>query len=1016
MTERNKNSSAPTITGLDFASHDSRASQKALPSQNGLVKEFLNKSALTPMMSQYLEIKSKHQDCILFYRMGDFYELFFDDAKKAAPALNIALTKRGKMNGEHIPMCGVPIHNSDTYLLKLIKMGFRVAICEQMETPADAKKRSKKAVVRREVVRIITPGTITEETLLEGKKNNYLSCLFVNKGQISIAYAEVSTGEFCVQSCTLEHLPSILSKLVASEILVSQKILDSQDFKEILDDWKNVILPLPDNRFDFANGFERLKKLYGVHSLDGFGQFSKLEISTAGLLVDYIEMTQVGKLPSMRALKLISSDKYMQIDTATQYSLEISHSTSGIKKFSLFSALDRTLTNSGGRMLSTWLLNPLIDIDEINLRHSAVEVFYKDSKLTNEVRETLKNIADMERCLTRISLRRASPRDLLAIKHTLVQTTKMRILLSQQDDTLIADSLKKLGNFDVLIETLKRALANDMPMSIKDGGVIKKGFSHALDKARSAHLDSKFTLSSLQGKYREITGIENLKIKHNNIFQHFIEVTPRNADKMTLASQKFKENQAGKNQMQSAPLQSPPVQSAPLQSHQKEMSLLDDFDEFIKPKPSPCEEFIHIQTVKTAIRYTTAELGETSKTLLNIDDKIFGIEQGIFFDLEKSIMDLAKEICTSAQAFATLDVLSSLGHIAQIEGWVKPQMTADLSFNIVEGRHPIVEKSIKDDTQQLSVQQFTPNNCCLEGGSKMWLLTGPNMAGKSTFLRQNALIVIMAQLGCFIPAKSAKLGIVDRVFSRVGLSDDLARGRSTFMVEMVETAVILNQATSKSLVILDEIGRGTATYDGLSIAWGCVEHLCLKNKCRGLFATHYHELNALSKTLDCLSSNSMSVKEWQDKVIFLRTVQKGQANKSYGIYVAKLAGLPNSVISRASKILKTLESQTPAVGAPAMGVNEMGVNEMGVNEMGGNEMGVNEMGGNEVGGNEVGGNEVREVAVREKRANARELTSQGEMGKIGGEVSALLEHIDVDNTSPKDAIKILYNIKAILKH
>ena len=806
----------------------------------------------TPMMEQFLAIKTEHSDCILFYRMGDFYELFFEDAVKASASLDITLTKRGTYDGKPIPMCGVPVHASETYLLRLIKKGYRVAVCEQLEDPSEAKKRGAKSVVKRGVVRIVTPGTITEETILDSKTNNYLCCISQLRGEMSIAWADISSRDFYVQSVKEADVLGVLARIAPKEILLPQKLLSHPDLLDVWGEYKACLIPLPDARFDTVNAEKRLQDIFAVGALDSFGDFTKSNISASGTLLDYIEITQVGKLPLINRPKKVTAGDYMEIDSATRKSLEITTTMSGGRKDSLLDIMDKTITGAGARLLSNYVSRPLNNVQQVESRLMSVDFFVKQSDVREKMRNILKNIPDLDRALSRLSLRRGSPRDLASIKIGLSQTGAMRLLLNSANGDLLKSTAKNLGLHDVLIESLDNALEEDLPSTLNDGGVIKKGYASELDQIRLLRDESRRVMATLEMKYKEISGIDSLKIKHNNVLQYYIEITARHADKMT------------------------------------------------------DESFIHRQTMKGAIRFTTTELSELSRDVLEAKDKALALEENIFEGLIALVMDCASAISDCATAIAKIDVFSALAEQAIVANWVCPEVNNSLDFEIIGGRHPVVEKSLKGNDGAV----FNTNDCVLQDKEygKMWLLTGPNMAGKSTFLRQNALISILAQMGSFVPADKCRIGLIDRVFSRVGASDDLAKGRSTFMVEMVETATILNQATKKSLVILDEIGRGTATYDGLSIAWACVEHLCDKNKCRGLFATHYHELNALTDTIDTLKSYSMAVKEWDGKVIFLHSVKKGCAKGSYGIYVAKLAGLPSVALSRAEQVLTRLEN------------------------------------------------------------------------------------------------------------
>ena len=867
----------------------------------------------TPMMEQFLAIKTEHSDCILFYRMGDFYELFFEDAVQASASLDITLTKRGTYDGKPIAMCGVPVHSSETYLLRLIKKGYRVAVCEQLEDPSEAKKRGAKSVVKRGVVRIVTPGTITEETILDSKTNNYLCCISQLRGEMSIAWADISSRDFYVQSVKEADVLGVLARIAPKEILLPQKLLSHPDLLDVWNEYKAFLIPLPDARFDTVNAEKRLQDVFAVGALDSFGDFTKSNISASGTLLDYIEITQVGKLPLINRPKKVTAGDYMEIDSATRKSLEITMTMSGSRKDSLLDIMDKTITGAGARLLSNYVSRPLNNVQQVESRLMSVDFFVKQSDVREKMRNILKNIPDLDRALSRLSLGRGSPRDLASIKIGLSQTGAMRLLLKSANGDLLKNTAKNLGLHDVLVENLHNALEAELPSTLNDGGVIRKGYASELDQIRLLRDESRRVMATLEMKYRKISGIDSLKIKHNNVLQYYIEITARHADKM-----------------------------------------ID-------------ESFIHRQTMKGAIRFTTTELSELSRDVLEAKDKALALEENIFKGLVVLVMDCASAISDCATAIAKIDVFSALAEQAIAANWVCPEVNNSLDFEIIGGRHPVVEKSLKSNDGAV----FKTNDCMLQDKEygKMWLLTGPNMAGKSTFLRQNALISILAQMGSFVPADKCRIGLMDRIFSRVGASDDLAKGRSTFMVEMVETATILNQATEKSLVILDEIGRGTATYDGLSIAWACVEYLCDTNKCRGLFATHYHELNALTDTIDTLKSYSMAVKEWDGKVIFLHSVKKGCAEGSYGIYVAKLAGLPSAALSRAEQVLKRLEHGN----STKMSAKDI-VSDLPLFNAGGSVV-------------EVKASEVEEV----------------------------LGSVNVDDMAPRDALDFVYRLKSILE-
>jgi DNA mismatch repair protein MutS len=812
---------------------------------------------LTPMMAQYMDVKRAHPDCLLFYRMGDFYELFFDDAIAASKALDITLTRRsGK--GEDVPMCGVPWHSHESYLARLIRQGFKVAICEQVETPEEAKQRGGyKALVRRDVVRVVTQGTLTEDTLLETQNNNYLLALHDVAGSYGTACIDLSTGDFIMQAANSQDLAATLSRINPGEILVSEKTIQNPALFDVFAEYKSRLTPQPASRFDAENAKKALQDVFKVGTLDAFGAFGRAEIAAAGAALAYIDLTQKGKMPRLQAPRSIAAKDILQIDAATRRNLELTQTMTGERKGSLLDALDRTVTAAGARLLAQHLGAPLTDITAIAHRHDAVSFFVKAQERRRSLRDILKAIPDIERALMRLSLERGGPRDMAALKSALSGSGAILRSLGAEKDLpddirTCVHGLKNWGAHHPLIDLLTRALADDLPVLARDGGFIRRGYSPKLDELSLLRDDSRQHIAALQASYAAESGINTLKIKHNNIIGYFIEVTGANADTL------FKN-----------------------------------------------ARFIHRQTMANASRFTTTELAELERKIGEASGKALALETELFQLLTREILAQATGIQAAASALARLDVAASQAELAAEKNYCRPEMTQDLAFDIRRGRHPVVEQSLARQNAS-----FVANDCTLQDKQRLWLLTGPNMAGKSTFLRQNALIALMAQAGGFVPADAAKIGVVDRLFSRVGAADDLARGRSTFMVEMVETAAILNQATQRSLVILDEIGRGTSTFDGLSIAWACLEYLHDANKCRALFATHYHELTTLQSRLDGLSCHSMQVKEWQGDVVFLHTVGAGTADRSYGIHVAKLAGLPSSVVARARAVLEKLDAKT----------------------------------------------------------------------------------------------------------
>ncbi|WP_338551203.1 DNA mismatch repair protein MutS [Roseovarius phycicola] len=804
------------------------------------------------MMAQYLDLKAQYQSALLFYRMGDFYELFFDDAVAASEALDIALTKRGKHLGEDIPMCGVPVHAAEGYLLSLIRKGFRVAVCEQMENPAEAKKRGSKAVVKRDVVRLVTPGTLTEESLLEARQHNYLAAFSNVRDECALAWTDISTGALSVMPMENMRLGPELARLSPSELILADQC--DPDLAELVSDFGISITPLARSAFDSANAQNRLCDLFEVSTLDAFGQFGRAELSAIGALVEYVELTQKGNLPLIRPPVQEMTSQVMQIDAATRRNLELTRAMSGGKQGSLLSVLDRTVTASGGRLLERRLSSPSRDLGRIEDRLNAISFAIDQSRVADEIRDALRKVPDLDRALSRLSLDRAGPRDLAAIRNGLSQAAEIAERISNIElPDLLSDAFSKLEGHTALIDLLENALVADPPMLVRDGGFVSSGYESELDEVRQLRDEGRGVIAGMQSEYAELAGVQSLKIKHNNVLGYFVEVTATHADKML---------------------------SAPLN-----------------------ETFKHRQTTANQIRFTTVPLSELETRILNAGGRAIEIEKRLYEGLKGAVLAKAASISETARALAEFDLAVALADIAIGENWCRPKVDASRVLHIEDGRHPVVEHAMRRESGDV----FVANSCTLDDSHNIWLLTGPNMAGKSTFLRQNALIAVLAQMGSYVPATSAHIGVVSKLFSRVGASDDLARGRSTFMVEMIETATILNQADETSLVILDEIGRGTATYDGLSIAWATLEHLHESNHCRTLFATHYHELTHLNAKLERLENATVAVKEHEGDVVFLHEVRKGAADRSYGVQVAKLAGLPKPVIERARVILEALE-------------------------------------------------------------------------------------------------------------
>lgn len=808
----------------------------------------------TPAMKQYLQMKAQYPDCLLFYRMGDFYELFFEDAIDASAILDIALTKRGKHAGEEIAMCGVPAHSHEGYLQKLIASGRKVAICEQMETPDEAKKRGgHKAIVQRDVVRVVTSGTITEEALLAANQPSYLAALAEAEGELALAWLDITTGQFCVMALDAANAAAELARIAPKELLASEALASSLG---ALKEWQSTLTLQPQSQFDARKGERTLLTHFAMTSLEPMGGLSKADIAACGALLEYLKLTQLVQFPRLDMPHKQQLGAALLMDAATRRNLELTATLSGSRKGSLLSVIDRTVTSAGGRLLGGWLTSPLTDVAEIAARQSVLAWAIAHAPLATSLRQTLREAPDMERAASRLCMGRGSPRDVQMVMRALHAAQSIRITLDLQQQgkadaawpEALAVLVAQLGEHGQLITTLQRALKDELPLHARDGNFIAHGYRADLDAVRALRDDSKRVIAQMQQRYIDESGIATLKIKFNHVLGYFVELTSLHESKVPA-------------------------------------------------------HFIHRQSLANALRYTTTELAQTARAIADAQGHALQLELEMFDELVALVTAQSAHILQAARALAQLDVLLSLAELATAERYVRPIIDTSPDFNIIGGRHPVVESMLKR-----SGDAFIANDCDLSHAQKpLWLLTGPNMAGKSTFLRQNALIVILAQMGSYVPATSATIGVVDRLFSRVGAADDLARGQSTFMVEMVETATILNQSTPRSLVILDEIGRGTATYDGLSIAWAVVEHLHDRTRCRALFATHYHELTQLAATLPRLACHTMQVKEWKDSVVFLHQVKAGVADRSYGIHVAQLAGLPSEVIARAKQVLADLQ-------------------------------------------------------------------------------------------------------------
>ncbi len=861
------------------------------------------KSGVTPMMAQYLELKDKAGDCLLFYRMGDFFELFFDDAKIAAQVLDIALTSRGEHGGEPIPMCGVPVHSAESYLARLIRAGCRVAIAEQTETPAEAKARGgSKALVARDIVRFVTAGTLTEDTLLEARRANVLAALAPVRGSIGIAAIDISTGEMALESVEPDALGAALARIGAAEIVAPE------DADPLPDD---AILR-PAREFASEKGEARLKELHGVATLDGFGNFDRAALAAAGGLIAYLDHVGRGTLPLLLPPRARAAGHHLAMDEATRSSLEILVSSGDTRKGSLIDCVDRCLTGAGARLLAEDLSAPLCDSGAIRARLASVGWLYAEPLLREALRDKLRALPDIGRALGRIVAGRGSPRDLGQLRDGLGLALSIRERLQAKSEVpgLIEALLPRLAGHGALIELLTRALVETPPTERSQGGFVATGYDAALDELREISKNGRRAIAALEAKYREQTGIASLKIKHNGVLGYFIEVPAGRADALM----------------------------------------------------APDSGFTHRQTMKGAIRFNALALHEEASRIAEAGGRALAAEEAHFEELIAAADKAREAIAATAQALARIDVCASWAERAgERAGWVMPEIADDTSLAIKRGRHPVVEAALAKDGER-----FVANDCALAEKSRLWLIGGPNMGGKSTFLRQNALIVLMAQAGGFVPAEAAKIGLVDRLFSRVGASDNLARGRSTFMVEMVETAAILSQASERSFVILDEVGRGTSTYDGLALAWAVAESVHTSIRCRCLFATHYHELSRLAESCEALSLHHVRAREWKGDLVLLHELAEGPADRSYGLSVARLAGLPAPVIARAKSVLAKLEKGRAETGGLAAGLGELPLFAAAV--------------------------EVAEEQCDTLRENLRAL--------------------DVDALSPREALEMLYKLKA----
>jgi DNA mismatch repair protein MutS len=833
----------------------------------------LDAEGATPVMQQFFEAKRRQPDALVFFRMGDFYELFFEDAKRAAEALGIALTYRGKHGGADIPMAGVPVHASEAYLAKLIRSGFKVAVCEQMEDPAEARKRGSKSIVRREIVRVVTPGTLTEDSLLDARGANRLAAVCVRAGKVGLAAVELSTGEALSFLLELEELGPELAALRPSEILVPDRLFADGAVANALKAASGLVQPAPSALADPQAAEDRLKRLYGVLTLDGFGAFAPCEIGALGLIAAHLDATQAGRCPALQPPRRAGEVKTLLIDPATRASLEIERTQGGGRDGSLLGAVDRTVTGPGARRLADRLARPLVDPKAIGRRLDAVEYFVERRDRREAVRAELRGGGDMARALSRLALGRGGPRDLGLLRAGLTSGSALMALFARdltQLDAAPAEIADALGALDPaadadlqdFLDTLSSALKAELPAAPRDGGFVAEGFRGDLDEARAFRDEARRLVAAMEAELQLAAGVP-LKVRHNGVLGYFVEASAKAAE---------------------------PLFQPPLNAH-----------------------FIHRQTLANQARFTTARLAELDANISRAADRALALELEIFESLRTRSVGLAPRIQAAAAALAELDVASALAVFAAEEDAVRPEVDDSLVFTAEGGRHPVVEAAVRRDGHP-----YTPNDCRLDGaglaGPRLAIVTGPNMAGKSTFLRQNALLAVLAQSGSFVPAARFRLGVADRLFSRVGAGDDLAKGRSTFMMEMVETAAILTQATTRSIVVLDEIGRGTATYDGLALAWACAEALYDVNQCRALFATHYHELAKLEGRREFVCNLSMRAKEWNGDLVFLHEAGPGAADRSYGVQVARLAGVPQRVVDRAREVLERLEGQ---VASPA---------------------------------------------------------------------------------------------------
>jgi DNA mismatch repair protein MutS len=816
-------------------------------------------AAMTPMMAQYFALKAQAPDCLLFYRMGDFFELFFDDARAAAATLDIALTTRGEHGGQPVPMCGVPVHSAEGYLARLIRAGHRVAIAEQTETPAEARARGSKALVARGIVRTVTAGTLTEDALLDARRANVLAAVGEAGGGLAIAAADISTGRIEVTAIDRAGLAAEIARLNPAELIAAAPEVPGLD----------QAIAFEAAAFDSGRAEARLRAHYGVATLDGFGAFTRAELSALGGLLAYLDHVGRGTMPFLAPPVRSARGDHMQIDAATRESLEIAQTMAGARAGSLLDAVDRTVTGAGARLLAADLAAPLMDRARIEARLALVDWFAGDAGLRHDVRAALRALPDISRALGRVAIGRGSPRDLGQLRDGLSQARALRERLGRLPERppLLDALLPALDGHGALVDRLAKALVPSPPTEAGQGGYIADGYDAALDELRRMAGDGRRAIAALEGGYRQRTGIAALKIRHNGVLGYHIEVPARHADAL------MREDSG----------------------------------------------FTHRQTLAGVVRFNALDLHEQAMRVAQAGAHALAAEAAHLEELVALVTERREAIAAAADALARIDVAAGLAERAVEGGWTRPELVeGEACLTIEGGRHPVVEAALAKGGQS-----FVANDCALAPNDRLWLVTGPNMGGKSTFLRQNALILILAQAGSFVPARRARLGLVDRLFSRVGASDNLARGRSTFMVEMVETAAILAQATERSFVILDEVGRGTSTYDGLALAWAVVEAVHEVNRCRCLFATHYHELTRLAETLPALSLHHVRAREWKGDLVLLHELGQGPADRSYGLAVARLAGLPQPVLARAGAVLAKLEAGRARTGGIAAGLDDL---------------------------------------------------------------------------------------------